>query len=111
MKRCRQTFEEWYELKRAVFVNFDEMPESVDHFKDLQIGFKFGVYQRYFLQEYGWLIYVKPDYDKFSIHIEHGLDKEIIYQSWLINNNINSVQQILIEKAFEKIKDYEESNF
>lgn len=105
MKRYRMTFEEWYENKRAVFVDFDKLPEYVEHFYEFQTGMKFGIYQRYFLQEYDWLIYVKPDYDKFSIHIECGIEKETIYNNWLINNNINSVQEILIEKAFEKAKE------
>lgn len=94
-------FEIWYEAGRSLFIDFDEMPQDVTHFYELQIGLKFGIYQRYFLEKYNLLIYVKPDYDKFSIHIEHSLNKETLLNKSLINNNINSVQEILIEEAFK----------
>lgn len=99
-----KNFEIWYENGRSLFINFDEMPQNVSHFYELQNGLKFGIYQRYFLEKYNWLIYVKPDYDKFSIHIEHRLNKETLLNIHLINNNINSVQEILIEKTFKLTK-------
>jgi hypothetical protein len=102
----RMSFEEWYESGLGVFVDFDEMP-TLAEFKEMQIGLRYGIYQRYFQLIYGWLIYTKPDYDKFSIHIESGLEKKTIYNNWLINNNLNSVQQILVDKAFEKAKELE----
>ena len=94
-------FEKWYEVGPAVFLNEDEMPQYASHLLEMHISMTFGVFQRFFLQQHGLWIYVKPDYDKFSIHIEHCMDKKTLFQSYLINNNINSVQKQLVAKAFE----------
>ena len=96
-----EEFRRYYEVGPAVFLDEDAMPQYADHLLEMHISMTFGVFQRFFLQEYGWWIYVKPDYDKFSIHIEHCMDKETLFTSYLIDNNINSVQKKLVTKAFE----------
>jgi len=100
-----QEFKNWYEKEQAVFLDKTKMPSKADDITNQHISMSFGVYQRFFLEKYGLMIYAKSDYDKFSIHIEDCLKKYLIYQSSLINNNIDSVQKILVEKAFDLTKD------
>lgn len=94
-------FNEWYEIGPNVFIDDYKLPKHVDHLDDLDICSTYGIYQRYFLECFGWTIYVKPDFDKFSIHIEDGINKKMIYQTILISNNFNIVQEKLVKIAFK----------
>lgn len=92
----KKIFEKWYKALKK---------ESLEFLYESPIEFQIGVYQQYYQETKGWILYVKPYTDKYEIVIDKFWEEKI-FRSKLISNNYLSSFKKLFEKADELNNSY-----